>query len=1195
MKKITSLSRLLQTQLLAPVLLVVLVAIIALRSFTPGTFLTGWDTLHPEFNFQLSIGRAIFGAWRDDQGLGSIAVHSHMADLPRIIQLYLTSFVLPIESLRYSYVLLSLFIGTLGAFYFFKHIFPEKVYPSLFGAMFYLLNLATLQSYAMPFEMFQAMFAYLPWVLLFVHKYIKDGGRTNLFVLFILSFLSTPMAYAATQFYAFFGYAMLFILGVLISLKNKLAVKRSLLVLGVILAANSYWLFHNIYTVVTKSAEVSLSEINRSFSEEAFLQNRAYGDIGSVLQLKNHLYSWQSYDFAQNKFVPSMSFWGEPSQYVLTGFGLLAVIAMLGSILMIRKYKLDPFVLPTLLAMFFIINQNPPFEGIYQFLRDNFSLIEEGFRMPFTKFSNLLAFSYSYFLVLGLIYLSRASKWLGAIATSIAIPVLVYVSIPVINGGIISPVVKVDIPDYYFESFEYLENNPGRVLVLPFTNQWGWTYNSWGYQGSGFVWFGSNSQFLVRDFDRWNPRNEVLYKKFATALLESDFETFAALVDQYKIDSIYFDRSIIDPGHNNFSSNELTGKLKALYGESQKFGEVEIFEVTKSDEDDKLSAPVSLVNFDSKFSQVAPDGEKVFVQSDTGVFYPFVNLDDRSNIKIDKDGKGLVISAFAPNVFSQYPSYVNTPAFDSTVLNIKRSITGTVNSRELLTISYDQPMLLLDGEEIVSPEKQTVLRFTFNLPKRLFVSNGSRSVEVDNEANLKVSDTGSISIYGGDGLSEVSKNWISEANAVDCVNSNAKDNTKKTQNSISFVSDSGESVCAGASLSLVSDSVLEVTYISKNSLARLCINGSNGCISSETSVSRNLEGGVLVKERLLLKAGNYWMVFVGQGAGKIRQVFEIEDLKSTAFPVITSTKLENLSKSTGRIASNRNAFSEVSLALPNAMVLSHSPLLWGHQNSFNCDPADRGNFGMSKTLESVEYQVSDQAVVCDYSVFEAEGGSPYLLNISGAGEEGRGVKLYLYDETNKGVVAERVLDLGKYDDFIYIPATKNARKLVLNLEVRSFRRIPSNVAVSNITWYQLPSYLKEIGVVSSVTPATNFQGVADDSNILRSVGFGVYSKYDVDGSDVVFTNKSYDPGFLGIAIGDGGFEIVSQSEAVGWEGSYLLNGKFSTLHVFYLPQLLVFLGHSTFLLVLSGFVVRFFLISKSEELFVLKKYQVKTA
>lgn len=1194
MKKNTSLSRLLQTHLLAPVLLVVLVAIIALRSFTPGTFLTGWDTLHPEFNFQLSIGRAIFGAWRDDQGLGSIAVHSHMADLPRIIQLYLTSYVLPIESLRYSYVLFSLFVGTLGAFYFFKHVFPKKVYPSLFGAMFYLLNLATLQSYAMPFEMFQAMFAYLPWILLFVHKYIKDGGNANLFLLFVLSFLSTPMAYAATQFYAFFGYAVLFILGVLISLKNKLAVKRSLLALGVILAANSYWLFHNIYTVVTKSAEVSLSEINRSFSEEAFLQNRAYGDIGSVLQLKNHLYSWQSYDFTQNKFVPSMSFWGETNQYILTGFGLFAVIAMLGSILMIRKFKLDPFVLPTLLAMFFIINQNPPFEGIYQFLRDNFSLIEEGFRMPFTKFSNLLAFSYSYFLVLGLIYLSRISKWLSRVATSVAIAVLVYVSSPIITGGIISPVVKVNVPDYYFESFEYLDKNPGRVLVLPFTNQWGWTYNSWGYQGSGFVWFGSNSQFLVRDFDRWNPRNEVLYKRFASALLESDFEKFKALVNDYGIDSIYFDRSIVDPGNNNFSSSELFGRLKEIYGEPKKFGEVEIFDVAFR-EDGELNVPVSLVNFDTRFSQVMPVAGKNFLQSATGEFYPFVNLDDRSTVGFEKLGNGLVIKSNAPSAFSDYPSYLKSPSVDSTVINIKRDVVGTLGSRELLTISYDQPNLLLDGLKIDNPEKQTTLRFNFNLPKRLFVSNGARSVEVDDEATLKVSDTGSISIFGGDGSLEVSKNWISDANAVDCVNSKAKEGTKKTAESMSFVSGSGESVCAGASLILASDSVLEVSYISKNSLARLCINGSNGCISSETSVSRNLEGGVMVKERLILKAGNYWMVFVGQGAGNLRQVFEIENLKSIAFPVITSTKLENLSKTTGRTTHNSNSFSEVSIQLPNAKVLSQSPLLWGHQNSFNCDPGQRGNFGMKKNLESVEYQVSDQAVVCDYSVFETEGGSPYLLNISGVGVEGRGIKLYLYDETNKGVVAERVLDLGDYDDFIYVPATKNARKLVLNIEVRSFRRIPSKVAVSNVTWYQLPSYLKEVSAVSSIMPATNIQRVANGSNLLRSVGFGIYSKYDVQDSDVVFTNKSYDPGFLGIAIGDGGFEIVSQTEAAGWEGAYLLDGKFNTLHVVYLPQLLVFLGHSTFLLVLSGFVARFFLISKSEELFVLQKYQVKTA
>lgn len=1193
MNKLSTLSRLLQAHLLAPVFIVFLVAIIALRSFTPGTFLTGWDTLHPEFNFELSINRAIFGAWRSDQGLGSIAVHSHMADLPRIIQLYLTSFVLPIETLRYSYVLLSLFIGTLGAFYFFKHFFSGKIYQSLFGALFYLLNLATLQSYAMPFEMFQAMFAYLPWILLFINKYIKKGGSVNLFILFMLSFLASPMAYAATQFYAFFGYALLFVLGLVLVLRSRLSIRRALLSLAIILSANSYWLFHNIYTVVTKSSEVSLSEINRSFSEEAFLQNRAYGDVQSVLQLKNHLYSWQSYDFSQKEFVPSMSFWGETDRYELVAFGGIAVFVMAISLLLTKKYKLDAFILPTVLALFFIVNQNPPFESIYQFLRNNLSLIEEGFRMPFTKFSNLLAFSYSYYLVLGLVYISKFSKKVSAILTSLAIAVLISVSTPIFSNGIISPVVKVNIPNYYFDSFEYLNRNASRVLVLPFTNQWGWTYNSWGYQGSGFVWFGSNNQFLVRDFDRWNPRNEVLYKKFANSLLESDYSTFKALVYEYKIDNLYFDNSIIDPGNSNFSSKKVYEKLVEIYGKPQEFGEVKIFNTIDANENSN-GVYVSFVNYDSRFSQLNPGVGEKYIQSDTGIFYPFVNLDDRSSIEIDKKDNGLIISADSPKAYSNYPSYVSSPAFDSTVINIKRERSGLVGSKELLSISYDEPKLFVDGKQVTNSEKESLIRFDFNLPDSLFVSIGSRSVEVQKEANLKVSGSGSIGIYGGDGALDVSRSWISEANVVDCVNSKSKTNTKKTSDSLLFTSESGESVCAGAGLNLTADSVLEVSYVSTKSLARLCINGSNGCINSETSVSRNLEGGLLVKERLILKAGNYWMVFVGQGAGELMQEFKVSDLKSSAFPLITSTKLENLSRDSVKTAANINSFSKVSLELPNSMALSQSSLLWGHQNSFNCDPSGRGGFGVQKSLESAYYQVFDQAVVCDYSVFEAVENTPYLLNISGLGVEGRGVKLYLFDETNKGVVAERVLDLGSFDNYIYVPAAKNPRKLVLNLEVRSFRRIPSKVSVSGISWYQLPPYLEKVALVSSVTPASNLQKIEDSFGPTSQIGLGIYSEYDVEGRDIVFTNRSFDPGFVAFAKGDYGFGIVRQSESNGWEGAYLIDGKYDRLYVLYLPQFLVFTGVAIVIVVSLGFLIGLFLVTKAEQSFVLEKYQVKT-
>ena len=89
-----------------PILLTLLCLVICYLNYKPNTFLTGWDTLHPELNFPLNFSRLINGVWRYEQGLGAIAGHSHMADLPRVFFLWLFHFIFPINFLRYAYIFL---------------------------------------------------------------------------------------------------------------------------------------------------------------------------------------------------------------------------------------------------------------------------------------------------------------------------------------------------------------------------------------------------------------------------------------------------------------------------------------------------------------------------------------------------------------------------------------------------------------------------------------------------------------------------------------------------------------------------------------------------------------------------------------------------------------------------------------------------------------------------------------------------------------------------------------------------------------------------------------------------------------------------------------------------------------------------------------------------------------------------------
>lgn len=189
------------------ILLVLLVAVICLTTYKSGTFLSGWDTLHPEFNFSRNLERMFNGVWREDQGLGAVAGHSHMADLPRVLLLWILNFALPLNALRYSYVFVCLLFGPLGMFYLLKHIFStghfeqrEKssealsldpslalgmtkgairmtAFAAFLGSVFYLFNPGTAQQFYAPFEMFTTQYAVLPWIVLFSLQYLESRTK----------------------------------------------------------------------------------------------------------------------------------------------------------------------------------------------------------------------------------------------------------------------------------------------------------------------------------------------------------------------------------------------------------------------------------------------------------------------------------------------------------------------------------------------------------------------------------------------------------------------------------------------------------------------------------------------------------------------------------------------------------------------------------------------------------------------------------------------------------------------------------------------------------------------------------------------------------------------------------------------------------------------------------------------------------
>jgi len=613
-------------ELFFPLVLIIISAFLCFKNYTPGTYLIGWDSLHPEFNFPVAFGRAWEGVWRAEQGVGAIAAHSHMADVPRIIFLWLESFIIPASTLRYSYIFLCLIVGPLGVYFFLKYVFQKEkesawIYPAAFlGALFYLLNLGTLQNFYVPFEMFPAAFAFLPWLFFSGLKYLRVGKKLDLIFWAVVVILSSPMAYAATLWYATFAGLFIFFVFYLLTSSSKGEKLGRLWNLGIIaILLNSYWILPSVYSIINQSAVISNAETNRLFSPEAFLRNADYGDIKNVLLQKNFLFGWRNFDFVSSKFVDLLGEWSKylANPLVLNTGYALAGMAVLGLIFgIIKREKVSLTLIPALaFALFFLLNINPPLGNLYAYLYNHFGIFAEGFRMPFTKFSILYEFIASfYFGYFTFVILTLRPRLLSPIKFIFLVAVaagLIYFMLPAFKGQLIGGnVEKVFPPEYQQMSNWFNSNAYGRIALMPVNSKYGWEYRSWGYEGSGFLTFGISDPVLYRDFDRWSSANEDFYSQASFALYSGNVRDFINTLKKYQVKYVLLDESIINPGGT--SDILKVPELKNIFAgngikETANFGFLTVYETGFGGEEVSVPPGFTQNSPDFSYSPVDPE------------------------------------------------------------------------------------------------------------------------------------------------------------------------------------------------------------------------------------------------------------------------------------------------------------------------------------------------------------------------------------------------------------------------------------------------------------------------------------------------------------------------------------------------------------------------------------------------------------
>ena len=668
---------------------------LALTNYTPDTFLSGWDTLHPEFNFGIAFQREIFGVFRFEQGLGTVAGHSHMADLPHLIILYILHFAFPVSLLRYLYIFLCLIIGPVGMYIFLnKHVAGNRI-GSFLGSLFYLLNLGTLQIFTVPFEMFTTQYALLPWIFLFATNYMRTKKSSRQLVFFAISILlATPSAYAATLWYLFFCILILYLFSLNFFDRSVSTVKKSLVLIILTLAINLFWIMPNIYYVVNHGKDVTNALINQLFSPQAFLYNKEFGNIRDIPLIKNFLFDWNVYS-GNNNFSQLLSPWishlnQKPVMLIGYVFALIALTGILNGVFKKDKILIS-LAFPLLVCFFFLFNDNFPTASIYNFLQDKIPLFKEAFRFPDDKILGIFTFLFAVYFAKGQeVILSKLKlKGFQFVYLLICLFSIIFYMLPAFQGNLISPYMRIQIPKYYFEMFNWFNSQPpdAKVAELPAYSFWGWKYYNWygnsspSFQGADFLQFGIQQPLLDRDFDRWSLYNEQYYREMSYAIYSKNPSLLRAVLQKYDIKYILLDTDIIAPKDD--PKVLFYPEIKDLLAQDHAIQEVKNFGNTIFIYAVKYPAQREIIN------------SPVSITSKSNAYYEDFIYENYGNYIYQKEGLNFPLADFIDNQNSVDTAFVQ---FQQTGVNLDmRTKQAPFNLPSLIdTESYINAQLLVE-------------------------------------------------------------------------------------------------------------------------------------------------------------------------------------------------------------------------------------------------------------------------------------------------------------------------------------------------------------------------------------------------------------------------------------------------------------------------------------------------------------------
>lgn len=764
--------------------LLVLVCILFWVNYYPGTHLVGWDSLQTELNPGLAVKRAIFSVWEEYQSFGLTAGMAHATDLVRAVFIWFVSFVIPQNVVRYFYHFLMLFLGGLGALKLFSSD-PDfhrddnrKNLPAFLGALFYMLNLGTVQIFYLPFESFSSFFAFLPWAIwIFLHvtlrqaqgdmgvrsqgdnnkdyqdnKYVMTSKPVQInaegnhdrkiwLLFFFINLLGTPSFYTQQLFLVYLLVLLCFSLPYLV--RNRKAVwenlKKLISIFLLILIINSFWILPQIYFLKTNGDWITQAKANQLATEDTLYQNLSKGTIDNFIKLEGFYFDLKgisnTYLFAPwkdhfNGIAGVLS-------YFFTGLGLLGILSVIiNKVKDLSEARNNPneqqnsqnqsliplgMILVLLLCTLALLSVTPPFSWLNQLIRQS-TLINQIFRSPFTKFIVPFSFVFSYFVAKGIELISKKYSYRYLIFGAL----IVAYSLPAFKGYFISPEMKVKIPSDYYQVMNYFKkvDKNKRITLLPDYTFWGWFFTKWGYNGSGFLWYGIEQPIVSRTFDVWSSKSEGYYWEQKRALESRNTTGYSQVLEKYGIDYLILDYSLI-PAASGYKSFD-TGTIEQILNQSNnislvlKNNNLSVYKVNHkkiiknfisvADNINSVGPEVKLTPEDRSYQE---NGD-YFSAEPYDIYYPFEDLTSQTRINEKKWAIEENIDTFSTKVeldinANEFQHYIPNSSEASLISDGRlRDIELNLNPKlEGNKLSVDFNKALLDSFDLSGYDKHT--------------------------------------------------------------------------------------------------------------------------------------------------------------------------------------------------------------------------------------------------------------------------------------------------------------------------------------------------------------------------------------------------------------------------------------------------------------------------------------------------------